>query len=218
MLTLVLIAGLLVAEAVGVYRVAPQLPEEYSANVLQWKWNDQGVNHSFVSTVFSSVKLRKMRTDTLSQNEGDHRASRVSVSILDYTNYPTVLNTFAMADRIALNSTCSQSKLAAAAAFPPPPPADFLNDPATASIFAGTFERPDLAPHGSVDAWTFFVPGPTAVTFFFETQSQRFVGYDFVSPVLRTGTTTKLYNFVYGPLSPSIFAVDQQKCPPPTLR
>ncbi len=143
----------LISATVG-YRVAPLFPEEYSANVQQWKWNENGVNHSFVSTVFSSRLLMKIRTDTLSQQEGATRTSRIASSLLDYTAYPMVVNTFQEAQTaVLMNATCIQSKLSAAESFPPPSPANYLNLESTASVFSGTFQRPDLVANGFVDGW-----------------------------------------------------------------
>eukprot|EP01100_Stratorugosa_tubuloviscum_P010170 TRINITY_DN4340_c0_g1_i1.p1 TRINITY_DN4340_c0_g1~~TRINITY_DN4340_c0_g1_i1.p1 ORF type:complete len:273 (+),score=82.59 TRINITY_DN4340_c0_g1_i1:115-933(+) len=201
-------------------KVAPLLPSEYAANVVQRKWNHNGfvVNNTYSQTTYSSYSQKMWRTDTVtfSYCSDDHSQpgplnSLSASSLLDFTLYPpqnTYLTVFSISDPVL----CVNGS---AVGFPAPPPPNILQ--LIHAIYAGIeFDRE----FGKCEKWT-VISGNTVVTFFFTVDNKQFVRYDFVvtddqARQGEVGVVTYYYNMFQGTIPSHIFS-GSNACPDYTV-
>ena len=226
MLTIVLIvaasslAWMSAVEAQG--KVPPLMAEEFTANVIQNKFNQNGfvVNHTCAGTYYSSHSQQMIRgdctvVDLVSNNHSQPSplTSLVTISLIDFTKSPP-LNTFFEMGNLVNKSSCATYT----ASWLPPPSSTFLRD--VNAVYAGT---EITAEYGLCEKWSFVLAElkNTFFTFYFDSFS-NVVRYDFSSfsdPTQgqgEVGVTNKFYNIITGGkdlLPPTIFAGSGQ-CPP----
>ena len=200
-------------------KVPPLLREEFTANMIQNKFNHNGfvVNHTCAGTYYSSYSQQMIRGDCtvvdLASNNHSQPSpltSMVTISLLDFTKSPP-LNTFFEMGNLVNKSSCTTYT----ASWLPPPPSTFLRD--VGAVYAGT---EITAEFGICEKWFFALAElkDTYFTFYFDVFS-NLVRYDFSSlsgPQGGVGVTNKFYNVITGDkglLPPTIFAGSGQ-CPP----
>ena len=199
--------------------IAPLLPEEYTANVIQKKWNANGanVNHTYSGIWYSSYKEQKIRFDGLDASN-NHTNTIVSVglqiSILDFSQNPAGVNYYYDRSTLADKGQCYNGPVTG---FFAPPKATFLRD--IGAIFAGWDEDKR---YGLCQKWSFYLIqleamqkgmsvkecikdkimndypySPTTITFWFDL-SNSVVRWDLLGLDLQTGVQTYQYNVVTG--------------------
>ena len=196
------------------------MPEEYTANVIQLKWNSNGadVNHTYSGIWYSSYKQQKIRFDGLLATN-NHTNTIVSVgpqiSILDFSKNPVGVNYYYDRTTLADQGECESGPVTG---FFAPPKSTFLRD--IGAIFAGWDEDKR---YGLCQKWSFYLIQleahqrgitvneclkdkilnddypyqPTTVTFWFDL-SNSVVRWDLLGLDLQTGVQTYQYNVVTG--------------------
>ena len=204
-------------------RVPPLIAEEFTANMIQNKFNHNGfvVNHTCAGTYYSSHSQQMIRGDCTAVDLASNNHSQpspltslVSISLLDFTQSPP-LNTFFEISNLVNKSSCATYP----ASWLPPPSSTFLRD--VNAVYAGTEITAD---YGVCDKWSFVLlelPG-TVFTFYLDSYTNM-VRYDFIalgdSEQGNVGVTNKFYNIVTGNktlLPPTIFD-GSGKCPNGTI-
>lgn len=199
-------------------KVPPLLGGEFTANVIQNKFNHNGfvVNHTCAGTYYSSYSQQMIRGDCtvvdLTSNNHSQPSpltSMVSISLLDFTKNPP-LNTFFEMGNLVNKSSCATYP----ASWLPPPAPTFLRD--VNAVYAGT---ENTAEYGVCEKWFFELDElkGTYFTFYFDAFS-NFVRYDFSSlsgPQGGVGVTNKFYNIITGDkgLLPSTIFAGSGQCP-----
>lgn len=204
-------------------KTAPLLPEEFTANMIQNKFNHNGyvVNHTCAGTYYSSYSQQMIRADCTAtgyssnnQSQPSPFTSNIFLSLLDFNKSPT-LNTYFEMDNLVNKTKCTTYSTG----WLPPPKATFLRD--VKAAYAGTELT---AEYGVCEKWSFVLAElpRTVFTFYFNSFS-TFVRYDFTafsSPDQgNVGVTNLFYNTVTGNkdfLPPTIFAGSGQ-CPNGTV-
>ena len=218
-----LVAAARLGEVSAQGKVPPLIPEEFTANMIQNKFNHNGfvVNHTCAGTYYSSHSQQMIRGDCtavglVSNNHSQPSplTSLVSISLLDFTQKPP-LNTYFEMGNLVNKSSCATSP----ASWLPPPSATFLRD--VNATYAGT---ETLSDYGYSEKWSFALPElPGAIFTFYLDLDAVVVRYDFI--VLddpeqgNVGVTNKFYNIITGGktlLPPTIFAGSGQ-CPNGTV-
>ena len=200
-------------------KVAPLVAEEFTANMIQNKFNHNGfvVNHTCAGTYYSSYSQQMIRgdctvVDIASNNHSDPSplTSSVSISLLDFSKNPP-LNTFYEMTNLVNKSTCATYQ----ASWLPPMSSTFLRD--VNAVYAGTEITSD---YGVCEKWSFILPQlpGTIFTFFFDSFSNM-ARYDFIS-LSETGqgdvgVTNKFFNVITGDktLLPATIFSGSGKCP-----
>ena len=207
------------ALVVGQGKVAPLLPEEFAANMIQNKFNHNGfvVNHTCAGTYYSSYSQQMIRSDCTATGYSSNNhsqptpfTSNIFLSLLDFTKSPT-LNTYFEMDNLVNKTKCSTYTTA----WLPPPKATFLRD--VKAAYAG---KEITAEYGVCEKWSFTLEQlpRTVFTFYFDAFS-TLVRYDFSTfsdpEQGNVGVTNLFYNVATGNkdfLPPTIFAGSGQ-CP-----
>ena len=199
-------------------KVAPLLAEEFTANMIQNKFNHNGfvINHTCAGTYYSSFSQQMIRADCtvvdIASNNRSHPSpltSSVSISLLDFSKNPP-LNTFYEMTNLVNKSTCATYE----ASWLPPMSSTFLRD--VNAVYAGTEITSD---YGLCEKWSFILPQlpGTVFTFFFDSFSNM-ARYDFISSDSEqgaVGVTNKFFNVLTGnkTLLPTTIFSGSGKCP-----
>ena len=204
-------------------KVAPLLPEEFTANMLQNKFNHNGfvVNHTCAGTYYSSYSQQMIRSDCTATGYSSNNRSQPSpftshifLSLLDFTKSPT-LNTYFEMDNLVNKTSC----MTYATSWLPPAHSTFLRD--VKAAYAG---EELTALYGACEKWSFTLAElqGAVFTFYFDSFS-NFVRYDFTvfsDPEQgNVGVTNLFFNTVTGDknlLPPTIFA-GSGHCPNATV-
>ena len=218
-LSVLLVQWICVHSVAGQGKIAPLLPEEFAANMLQNKFNHNGfvVNHTCAGTYYSSYSQQMIRGDCTATGYASNNQSRptpftsnIFLSLLDFTKSPT-LNTYFEMDNLVNKTRCSTYTTS----WLPPPSATFLRD--VKAAYAGVEVT---AEYGTCEKWSFMLEElpRTVFTFFFDSYS-TFVRYDFTAfsdpEQGDVGVTNLFFNTATGGkdfLPPTIFAGSGQ-CP-----
>ena len=204
-------------------KVPPLIAEEFTANMIQNKFNHNGfvVNHTCAGTYYSSHSQQMIRGDCTAvglasnnHSQPSQLTSLVSISLLDFTQSPP-LNTYFEMGNLVNKSSCSTYP----ASWLPPPSSTFLRD--VNAIYAGTEITED---YGICEKWSFVLPElPGPVFTFYIDSYTNLVRYDFIvladSEQGNVGVTNKFYNIITGNktlLPPTIFD-GSGKCPNGTV-
>jgi hypothetical protein len=187
--------------------IAPLMPENYTCNVIQRKWNINGanINHTYSGIWYSSYQVQRIRFDGLVAdfNHTDTiQYQGLQLSILDFSVKPSVNYYFG---KISLSDQGSCGKLSPVTGFFAPPPPTFLRD--IGAIFAGNDYDSNygvcqkwsffLSQVNEEDRWKFPFEGDTLITFWFD-YALSFVRWDLLGIDLQTGVQTWQYNVMTG--------------------
>ena len=221
MVTMLTLSSILISTyiaSVSSQMIAPLLPEEYTANVIQKKWNINGqdVNHTYSGIWYSSYTLQKIRFDGL-VSDNNHtdtiQGVGLQISILDFSSNPAGVNYYYDRDTLSDEGQCYTGPVTG---FFAPPKATFLRD--VGAIFAGWDEDKR---YGLCQKWSFYLIQleamqkglsvnevmkekimnddapykPTTITFWID-QSNSFVRWDLIGLDLQTGVQTYQFNIV----------------------
>lgn len=169
----------------------PMIPDDFSANFMQHKWNNISMSHVTSGIIYMSASNQKARID----NTHD---GIIQVSLFDYKNFTNdgFLNKNYVLQDLIKGPECQFSRL--------PVPAypmfykTLLQD--SGAIFAG-WTQDDI--YGQLETWNFFYSGiPVSV---FIDSKKRFVRYDFWFSQYRTFTTTRFYNIQVATQNKTLF-------------
>eukprot|EP00047_Mylnosiga_fluctuans_P015642 m.48074 g.48074 ORF g.48074 m.48074 type:complete len:266 (-) comp6015_c0_seq2:80-877(-) len=208
--TMLSLAVLLAVASAGAQKIAPLVPEEYVANVVQKKWNMNGflVNNTYTGMWYHSVQNKAIRSDGVASTVenatsplADIAVPMVQISLLDFAVDPPQ-NTYWEHDTLAGPSSCCLGNVTGFFLMP----RDFLRR--GNAIFAGAEHMPGI---GWCDRWTLFIGDATVVTFFFN-GAGTVVRWDLVSPGLQTDVQTYFSNLREVAIPPTIFA-GRGRCP-----
>eukprot|EP01084_Bolivina_argentea_P013577 25487_1 len=195
--------------------IPPLLPEEYTCNVIQKKWNlnGQNVNHTYSGIWYSSYKEQKIRFDGLEASTNHTnilQSVSLQISILDFSTNPMGINYYY--DRMNLEDK-GECFTGPVTGFFAPPKATFLRD--IGAIFAGWDYDTN---YGQCQKWSFYLVqleaqqkgitvkelikykilndypyNPTTITFWVDL-SGSMVRWDLIGLDLQTGVQTYQYN------------------------
>lgn len=182
----------------------PLIQTEFTANYMQLKYDDTGINHPVTGFAFFSPSAKKIRLDGTD--------GTIFNSIFDFNNI-TANGEVSNRQLTFINGVKSSQTTCFSEFVVPAEPlftSDMLNT--SGAVFIGIQED---ALYGPLNAWQFTFPVPppqlSALVTAFLDSNNTLVRFDFSVPgPLRTFATTRFFNIVIGPVDPIVFQSDCQ--------